>query len=58
MANWKSKTNFALDLRLDGDSPGKGLCPGGTDPGSTVNIQEYLQGDFNGDGQRDVPVLP
>jgi hypothetical protein len=58
LANWKKAESLALDLRLADDSPGKGLGEGGKDPGSAIDIQAYMKGDFNGDGRRDLPSLP
>jgi len=55
VCNWRAGDNFALDLRLADDSPGRGMGEGGRDVGSTVDIQAYMKGDFNGDGRRDVP---
>jgi hypothetical protein len=57
VANWKTQTNYQLDLRLAADSPGHGLVAG-VDAGSSVSIEAYMAGDFNGDGIRDVPELP
>jgi len=58
VANWKKVENFALDLRLAEGSPGKGAAGDGKDIGSSVEIQAYLKGDFNGDGNRELPPLP
>jgi len=58
MANWKTNTNFRLDLSLAPTSPAIGAAQGGGNLGSTVNVQQYLAGDFDGDGIRDVPALP
>jgi hypothetical protein len=58
VANWKKESNFALDLRLADDSPGKKMGDDGKDVGSSIDIQAYLRGDFNGDGKRDLPEVP
>jgi hypothetical protein len=58
VANWKKVGSFALDLRLAEGSPGKGAASDGKDIGSSVDIQAYLKGDFNGDGKRELPPLP
>ena len=58
VANWKTKTDFSLDLRVQAGSPAIGGGQGGGDIGCDLNMQEFRQGDFNGDGQRDVPVWP
>ena len=55
VCNWKKNSNFGLDLRLADDSPGRKMGEGGKDVGSKIDIQAYLKGDFNGDGQRDLP---
>jgi parallel beta-helix repeat protein len=56
--NWKGNTNFGLDLRLHEDSPGIRMGDDGRDVGSDVNIQDYVRGDFDGDGVQDVPNIP
>lgn len=55
VCNWRTNDNFALDLRLTEDSPGRGMGEGGSDVGSTIDIQAYMKGDFDGDGTRDLP---
>lgn len=55
VGNWRGNRNFALDLRLAKDSPGRGMGQGGKDVGSTIDIQAYARGDFDGDGRRDLP---
>lgn len=55
ICNWGTNRNFALDLRLADDSPFKGKGEGGRDPGSSLDIQAYMRGDFDGDGTRDLP---
>ena len=58
VANWGTNTNFALDLGLQPESPAIGIGQGGGTIGSTVDIQQYQDGDFDGDGQRDLPEIP
>ncbi len=58
IANWGDKTDLKLDLRLSPESPGAKLGAGGKPVGSTIDIQAYRRGDFDGDGKRDVPALP
>ncbi len=64
VACWGPQTDFHLDLRLRDDSstydnsPGRNLAADGGPVGATLDIQAYLRGDFNGDGQRDLPELP
>ena len=58
IANWGTNTNFTLDLELQSGSPGIGLGQGGGTIGSPVSIQQYQNGDFDGDGQRDLPEIP
>jgi len=56
--NWGSRTNFTRDSRLLPNSPGQTMSATGGPVGSLINISEYQAGDFNGDGVRDIPVLP
>lgn len=58
IANWGTNTNFALDLGLQPGSPGIGMGQGGGTVGSPVSIQQFQNGDFDGDGQRDLPEIP
>jgi len=58
VANWGSNPDFRLDLRLKSDSPGADLAADGGPVGSKIDIQAYLHGDFDADGQRDLPPLP
>ena len=51
VSNWKQNANFALDLRLADDSPGKNLGNDGQEVGSHIDIQAYRKGDFNGNGK-------
>lgn len=57
LCNWGTG-NPGLDLRLREGSPGAELSTSGGPIGSKVDIQAYLRGDFNGDGNRDLPALP
>ncbi len=57
IANWKTNRDFRLDLRLKSSSAGAKIA-NGKPAGSQINIQAYRRGDFNGDGKRDIPVLP
>jgi parallel beta-helix repeat protein len=45
VVNWKDKTNFQYDFS----------SPFNDKYGSTINVPQYMKGDFNGDGKRDVP---
>jgi parallel beta-helix repeat protein len=56
--NWKANSDFRLDLRLKPDSPGARRGRDKRDVGSNVNIQDFMNGDFDGDGAQDVPKLP
>jgi parallel beta-helix repeat protein len=58
VANWKTKTNNVLDFTPVAGSPALGSGPKGTNIGSSVNLTQYRQGDFDGDGVRDIPVWP
>ncbi|MFZ4683294.1 MAG: right-handed parallel beta-helix repeat-containing protein, partial [Terrimicrobiaceae bacterium] len=46
LANWGTKPVGKIDLRTKDKR------------GSTVNFEAYMRGDFNDDGQRDVPAWP
>jgi hypothetical protein len=58
VANWKANTDNNLNQRLKTTSPGHNHANDGTDMGSTINMDNYMAGDFNGDGRRDIPVWP
>ena len=58
VANWKTNTDYALDLRVLPGSPALGGGEGGADCGSTLSIPQFRTGDFDGDGVRDVPLWP
>jgi parallel beta-helix repeat protein len=57
VANWKKNNNFNMDLRLKPNSPGAKLN-NGKPSGSVIDIQAFKRGDFNGNGKRDIPMLP
>lgn len=54
---WKSKTNLQVDTRPQAGSPALTAGPQGGPVGSLIDVQAYQHGDFNGDGQRDLPDL-
>ena len=56
--NWGGNTNFKHDTRLVAGSPGSALSEKGGPVGSTIDVQAYLAGEFNGDGKRQVPEWP
>jgi parallel beta helix pectate lyase-like protein/Big-like domain-containing protein/dockerin type I repeat protein len=58
LVNWKANDNFALDLTLQAGSPAKGTGEGGADMGSPINVLQFMAGDFDGDGVRDIPTWP
>jgi len=58
LANWKASDNFALDMTLQPDSPAKGAGEDGADMGSPINVRQFMAGDFDGDGVRDIPAWP
>lgn len=58
LVNWKTRKDFTWDLRLTDDSPGRKMGEDGKDVGSNIDMQAYMKGDFNNDGNRDLPVLP
>jgi len=57
VANWRANTDFRLDLRLRKDSAGAKLTEDGGPAGSSIDIQAFRLGDFDGDGRRDLPVM-
>jgi hypothetical protein len=59
IANWgKDKKDLQLDLRTSDQSPAAKLGKAGAPAGSKICIKQYQDGDFNGDGKRDIPVMP
>jgi hypothetical protein len=56
IANWKTATDYTLDLTPATGSPARGNGSGGGDIGSTINTIRFMQCDFDGDGVRDVPA--
>jgi nitrous oxidase accessory protein NosD len=58
IANWGDKTDFKWDIRPAEGSPAIKAGKNGTDIGSNLSIQDYVQGDFDSDGKRDLPVVP
>ncbi|MDQ3814087.1 MAG: right-handed parallel beta-helix repeat-containing protein [Armatimonadota bacterium] len=56
--NWKGNSNFQLDTRPVDGSPILTAGPDGKAAGSSLNIADYQKGDFDGDGQRDLPAIP
>lgn len=55
---WGAKTNFQLDTRADAAGPAGQLSARGGPVGSLIDVSAYQAGDFNGDGQRDLPAVP
>ena len=47
-----------MDTSLEAASPAIGLSVIGDNAGSSIDIKTYMQGDFNGDGTRDIPIMP
>ena len=58
VVNWGDQQDFTLDLRLKPGSPAAELAEDSGPVGSTLDIAAYHAGDFDGDGQRDLPDLP
>ena len=58
VANWGDKTNLTWNLKLKETSPGHNTASDGKDMGSSLSLQNYMKGDFHGDGTRLLPVLP
>ncbi len=58
LINWKANNDFRLDLALKSNSPARGLADDGSDAGSSINMPQFMAGDFTGDGYRDIPQWP
>lgn len=58
VVNWGTRTNVLLDTRLRPDSPGTKVARNGGPVGATINVPAFRAGDFDGDGNRDLPALP
>jgi|GEM_PF-1941676 len=58
IANWGKRKTVNWDLRLQADSPALKTNEGGGNIGSSLNLDNYRKGDFNGDGKRDLPEIP
>lgn len=56
--NWKTRTSFVRNSNLAPGSPGLTMGPTGGPVGSLLSILNYQMGDFDGDGKRDLPVVP
>ncbi len=56
--NWKTNNNFKLDFTLSAGSPAKNMSVLNGSIGSIINIQNYIDGDFNNDSIRDIPDVP
>ena len=57
VCHWGQNGNLSLDLRLAADSPGAKLSASGGPVGSTIDIAAYQRGDFDADGERDLPRI-
>ncbi len=55
---WGANSNLQWDLRLAANSPGRSNVWSSEPVGSSIVITNYKNGDFDGDGNRDVPTLP
>ena len=58
VCHWGRNSDLSLDLRLAANSPGAKLSPSGGPVGSTIDIAAYQRGDFDADGERDLPRRP
>jgi hypothetical protein len=56
--NWKKATSTAIDVRPKPGSPALTAGPNGGPVGSTLDVEAFRRGDFDGDGKRDLPELP
>lgn len=57
VADWGASRNFQIDTRPAIHSPALTASATGGQIGSLINTIAYTQGDFTGDGIRDLPVL-
>ncbi|MHC4568334.1 MAG: hypothetical protein ACYTE3_21540, partial [Planctomycetota bacterium] len=58
VGNWLDKHDLSLDLQLAPDSPGADLSASTGLVGSSIDTVAYQLGDFDGDGERDLPHIP
>ena len=58
IANWKTKTDLEFNMTPLPGSPIIGNADDGGNIGSDIDVVDYMAGDFNGDGTRDIPVWP
>lgn len=58
IANWQDKESINIDVRPTDNSPASNSALGGGDMGSSINLEAMMNGDFDGDGRRDVPPMP
>lgn len=58
ICNWKTNTNFAYDFRPAIGGAAEDGGEGGAHVGSLIDLQDYRQGDFDGDSVRDIPLKP
>ena len=56
--NWGQRTDFALDTRPGENSPALKAGQSGQTIGATLDAAAYRRGDFNGAGNRALPVVP
>jgi hypothetical protein len=56
--NWKQATSTVLDLRPQEGSPALTAGTDGKPVGAALDIPAFQRGDFDGDGNRDIPELP
>ncbi|RMF95880.1 MAG: right-handed parallel beta-helix repeat-containing protein, partial [Planctomycetota bacterium] len=53
VANWGESRSVALDIRPTETSPALHMGKGGETIGAALDVQAYLRGDFDGDGEPD-----
>jgi len=58
LSNWKTNSNFAIDLSLQAGSPAIGAASDDGNIGSSVPMPQFIEGDFTGDWVRDIPIWP
>jgi parallel beta helix pectate lyase-like protein len=54
--NWKDATQYDLHAALSPGSPAMGRAHDGTNAGASINVRQFMIGDFTGDWVRDIPA--
>ncbi len=56
VVNWRDNVDHEIDLTPLAGGPIAGASSGGGDIGSAINVRDFMQCDFDGDGFRDIPT--